>query len=459
MDTFGQLLKHCISVQNLTVYSIARDTGIDRSFLQSIFRGTKKLPQKRFTEIVNARFFTADQIAALCNMYYTEKFGKKEMKRIYYLENALTGKLKEELSAETAYKPVQLVTNKIYSGRSKVLSLVYTVMNDEEISRFESNFSFGDLEINSIVYNAVRKRKLDSFFHYVSDSKNNSLLDLQFVFYTLFYAESGYITHRYPRLLHSDLMPYFILTNKHFITIDEKGENAYTISADSVSDFLRERLDSISEECHQLVHRFDDAVEMMHFLDLSMYEIKEGDIIGFDNSFCPAFVTPEVAAASVTPLVKENPAVLKEFFEHFNHISNNRKIIVTAKAIEDFSRTGNVDSIPKMLSGPVPLEYRGDMIEGMIKNDSLEYYLANPQYFKSNYDFIFELFGTTLFINSSGDLSVPGSYIGEVLFQTEDTETCDTFKKFIEFYTQTEKIYSLQASRQFIQNYANSLRA
>lgn len=112
-----------------------------------------------------------------------------------------------------------------------------------------------------------------------------------------------------------------------------------------------------------------------------------------------------------------------------------------------------------MLSGPVPLEYRGDMIEGMIKNDSLEYYLANPQYFKSNYDFIFELFGTTLFINSSGDLSVPGSYIGEVLFQTEDTETCDTFKKFIEFYTQTEKIYSLQASRQFIQNYANSLRA
>lgn len=44
---FGKLLKEYIKSQNLTVYQLAKETGIDRSFLQGVLNGTRKLPKKK----------------------------------------------------------------------------------------------------------------------------------------------------------------------------------------------------------------------------------------------------------------------------------------------------------------------------------------------------------------------------------------------------------------------------
>lgn len=86
METFGDLLKQCINSQGLTVYGLAKETGINRSFLQGVLSGAKKLPQKRFNDVINQRFFTAQQIAMLCEKFFADKIGKKDMQRINYVE-------------------------------------------------------------------------------------------------------------------------------------------------------------------------------------------------------------------------------------------------------------------------------------------------------------------------------------------------------------------------------------
>lgn len=77
METFGELLKTYIQSQRLTAYGIAKDTGIDRSFLQGVFKGSKKMPEKRFSDIVNQQFFTAEQVSNLCESLLCRENGQK----------------------------------------------------------------------------------------------------------------------------------------------------------------------------------------------------------------------------------------------------------------------------------------------------------------------------------------------------------------------------------------------
>ena len=62
MENFGSLLKDYIQAQGFSIYQIAKDTGIERSFLQNVLSGRKKLPQKRFDSIVNLSYFTTAQV-------------------------------------------------------------------------------------------------------------------------------------------------------------------------------------------------------------------------------------------------------------------------------------------------------------------------------------------------------------------------------------------------------------
>ena len=140
---FGMLLKEYIKKQGLTIYQLAKETGIDRSFLQGVLNGKRKLPKKRFSDIVNSNYFTESQIHALCQEYFLERFGKEKVERFEYLEKGITGKIKEELSTEY---PAEFIDIKketsFFSGRKEVLNLIYTILNHDEIHSFIYNFDF-----------------------------------------------------------------------------------------------------------------------------------------------------------------------------------------------------------------------------------------------------------------------------------------------------------------------------
>lgn len=193
---FGMLLKEYIKKQGLTIYQLAKETGIDRSFLQGVLNGKRKLPKKRFSDIVNSNYFTENQIHELCQEYFLERFGKEKVERFEYLEKGITGKIKEELSTEY---PAEFIDIKketsFFSGKKEVLNLIYTILNRDEIHSFISNFDFSNTEINRIVYYSCKQGKIKDFF--------TLLIWMRSAAYTIFVLYSTPFTMRKRAILHT----------------------------------------------------------------------------------------------------------------------------------------------------------------------------------------------------------------------------------------------------------------
>lgn len=472
METFGELLKTYIQSQRLTAYGIAKDTGIDRSFLQGVFKGSKKMPEKRFSDIVNQQFFTAEQVSNLCSLYYAEKMGKNEMKRIQFIEKWMCGGLREALLEDREYPITKITPCRAYCGRENVLSLIYTALNEAPVKHFVSNFVFSDEEINSIVYNVCLKKGVGTFFHYISRNDDNTLLDLEDVFYSIHYAEIGYLTDMHYAPQSTDMLPLFILTERYFIKYDADAENAYVIETKTISDFAEDKVKAIRRKCRRCIYLPENAVEMMKLIDLSISENTDGDTIGMDNSVCPVHLTPEIASDNVTDFVKQRPELIAGLFAHYKMMLGSRevendegsmiKIIVMHSAIDAFVNNGRVTTLPLSLASPVKKnEHRAYMIRQMYSLPHNEYKLTNPMFFKTNYPFAWQIKQKTLSICAAGyptDFNSPEQYIGNVFYMTENEKTVATFANFFEYFSKTEKVHSLSASTQLLTAYADALR-
>lgn len=472
METFGELLKSYIKAQGLTAYGLAKDTGIDRSFLQGVFKGTKKMPEKRFNDIVNQQFFTAEQVSNLCNLYYADKLGKKEMKRIHFIEKWIKGELREALLEDVEYPKIKITPYKAYHGRENVLSLIYTALNEAPINYFVSNFIFADEEINSLIYSVCLKKKIDTFFHYVSRDNDNIFLDLEDIFYSIHYAEIGYLTDMHYEPKSSDMLELFILTEKYFIKYDAEAENAYIIETKAIDEFIEEKIRAIRRRCRKHIYMPENAIEMMKLMDTAISENIDSDTIGIDNSMCPAYLTPEIANDIASDFVKQRPEIIAGLFAHYklmlgsNEVENEKKdltkIVVLHSAMDKFVQTGRIDTLPLLLASEVKKNtQRADMIEQMYNLPDKQYKLTNPMFFDTDYPFAWQIKNKALSITTAKyplDLNDPEQYIGNVFYMTENEKSVATFMNFFDYFSKTEKVHSLPASIQLLTAYVDTLR-
>lgn len=116
---FGKLLKEYIQKQNLTIYQLAKETGIDRSFLQGVLNGKRKLPKKRFSDIVNSNYFTVNQVHDLCEQYFLERFGKDKVERFECIEKGIKGEIKDELNSEFIAERIEIKKEAIFYHRKQ----------------------------------------------------------------------------------------------------------------------------------------------------------------------------------------------------------------------------------------------------------------------------------------------------------------------------------------------------
>lgn len=471
METFGDLLKQCINSQGLTIYGLAKETGINRSFLQGVLSGAKKLPQKRFNDIINQRFFTAEQVAMLCDKFFADKIVPKEMERINYIEKGICGYYRNELLKEDSYGDIEIIPHTLYTGRDRVLALINTVMHCGELNYFASNFKFADIEINRIVFNVCRKRKIEHFFHYLSRNEENDMLDLEEVFYTIHYAEIGYLTDKHYAQRGVDILPLFILTDKYMIKFDENAENAFVFDAEIIKDFMEEKLIGVKRKCRRHVYHPESAIEMMRLMDTTLSENADTDTIGFDNATCPSYLTPEIANDIASDYVKQNPAIIAGLFAHYKLMlgsaldveseeSNKIKIIATHESVINFTDTGRMDTLPLSLASPVKKEHRAQMLAGMCATPNAEYRLTNSMFFKTDFPFAFQIQNKVLSITTAKypfDLNDPEQYIGNVLYISEDEQIISAFLNFWEYFSKTEKVHSLPASQQLLKAHIDAL--
>lgn len=465
---FGSLLREYIKKQNLTIYQLAKETGIDRSFLQGILKGTKKLPKKSFSCIVNSNYFTENQIHKLCEEYFLERYGKEKIERFEYIEKGATGKIKEELNTEYPAEIIELKNEtSFYSGKKEVLNVINTLLSKDEINHFISNFDFSNNEINRIVYNSCKKGKIKDFFHYVNFDNYSSIRNIHIIFNALHYAEIGYLTHSYQKYSANSLMPYFIIADNYFLSFDETAENAVLLNTDLMSLFLKRKISDIKKECRPLILITDNALEYMKTVSTITVTSLSSIMAGFDNQICPTFITPEIIERIATPEVKNIPSIIQQLTSHYSLIIGNNGqqsllnfLVVTYDAIKDFVENGYIEGFPRTLANPVPKELRSFFLKALIdKNNLGKLVLTNPHMFKSSYDVNYQINNNYLVIASSQGLKDPDDYNGRITYYTDREIIANDFKDYLDYLAMSEKTYSQEVSRNIIEAFIKQLEA
>lgn len=465
---FGKLLKEYIKKQDLTIYQLAKETGIDRSFLQGVLNGTRKLPKKRFSDIVNSNYFTVNQIHKLCEQYFFERFGAEKVQRFEYIEKGMKGKYKDELNISCDITPIEIKKEtSFYSGKKEVLAVIYTILNKENTDTFTSNFDFADTEINRIIYAACKNGKIKDFFHYVTFDKTGSIRNIEIIFNALHYGEIGFITHIRSEYSANFIMPYFILTNHYFIMYDDTAENAVLFSTALIDAFLSQKINKIKDECRQFVFVTNDVFEYLNIIDTWTAKSASKVLASIDNQMCPTFITPEIIEAIATSAVKNIPAVTRQLTAHYDLVMGNgtehnkiNQLIDTYQAVSDFVKNGLLAGFPRTLADPVPTEMRSHFLKSLLDKNKVErIIITNPNFFSSDYDFNFQINDNYLFGATSQGLDSLDDYNGKILFFTDYDIIANDFKDYLDYLSMSENTYSPAVSEKIIKSFIEQLDA
>lgn len=465
---FGKMLKDYIKKQDLTIYQLAKETGIDRSFLQGVLNGTRKLPQKRFSDIVNTNYFTENQIHKLCEEYFLERYGKEKIERFEYLEKGATGKIKEELNIEYPAEIIELKKEtSFYSGKKEVLNVINSLLIKDEINHFISNFDFSNNEINRIVYNSCKKGKIKDFFHFVNFDNYSSIHNIQIIFNSLHYAEIGYLTHSHKKYSVNSLMPYFIIADNYFLTFDETGENAVLIDTDVMSLFLMKKINDLKKECRPLIIITDNALEYMKIVSTITVNSLSSIMAGFDNQICPTFITPEIIEAIATPAVKNIPSIVQQLTSHYDLIIGGNCehtllnfLVITYNAIDNFVKNGVISGFPRILANPVPKEMRSHFLKALLDKSNLEkLVITNPHMFKTTYELNYQINNNYLVVASSKGLTDPNDFNGSITYYTDSEIIASDFKDYLDYLAMSEKTYSQEVSKNILEAFIKQLEA
>lgn len=459
MESFGNLLKEYVNMQDLSVYMLAKETGIDRSFIQNIFSNKKKMPLERFQELICPKYFTSAQIQALCKAYFAEKYGIDKMERLKYIENGLKGEYKASLKKAHTAKQTEIKTNILYTGKGAVLDVIYSVLCNS--TSLQSNFSFENTDVNRIIYHFCQKNKFENFFHYVSTNKGVDCHNLQIVFNTLHYAEIGYETHIYDNSDFNNFMPYYILTENYFLQFDKTAENAFILDSNNVIEFFDRQLVDIQRKCKKKIYITKNPFEFMQTVQSGGYNGYGSHTISFDNQFCPLFITKEILEEIKTTEVMNIPNAIEQILKHYELLNGMEikstdellaatNIVMTHSSIANFIKDGRIASFPARYAKPVPPKYRKTLLERALNHPNYKLQITNPILFSSDYQFVLSIYENKLQICTANENSDIDTFVGNANYISLNDSTASDFVNFIDYYKLSELTYTENASRKLL---------
>lgn len=467
MKSFGNLLKEYIKQQGYTIYQIAKETEIDRSFLQGVLTEKRKLPQKRFSDIVNLSFFTPTQVKNLCNLYYLEKYGKEKIERLNKIEQGFKGEIKKEISSPYTLE-FKHINDKIsfLSNRAEILQVMHTALNTNENECFKSNFSFDDLDINRIVYQACSQRKIKNFFHFTNKNDGSDCHNINILFNSLCYAEEGYYTYiSNKNFAFSNLMPYFFFCDKYFIQYDQKCDNAIVFDSKLIKNYLDNTIVEIKQNMDKKVFIKEDAFESQKLIQMITANNKHKTSVSFDNAVGAFFLTSEIIESIATEKIKSIPGIIQHLQSHFaimlgsDHKSFTN-LYLTYEAVSNFVETGRIPCFPSIYAKNVPSHLRSQLLNNLLdfaKDNTLQ--ITNPQTLPIKYNITAQIGDNNLIVTTCNDLNNPNEHQGKIIYHTDDKLIVDDFLDYYNYISLSEKTFSPNISRQIIQAFVDQLEA
>lgn len=463
---FNDLLKEYINTQNITVYQISKQAQINRTFIQNVIAGRKSFPQKRLGELLNSAFFTDEQIRNLCNTYFIEKYGERIPKIFDFYNYCFDKKFEEDISEKVDVNELKWwgTNTQFLNCKEKILSSINAAVSEKGDNIFISNFDFDQKEINRIIYNACKCKKFKEFYHYTKYT-DDEIQNADIIFNSIYYARYNCLTYIDNYIDFNLMFPEFVMCGDNIVMFSKDLNSGSVIKNKQLAEHIIKQNKKRTRNAKSDVIVLHNAFEYMQYLDIKSNKRMKPEIKAIDNHICAIGITKDIIEDIATDEIKSATQVYQQLVSHYdlllnNSASNIKKWCLSYNGLADFVKTGRIIDFPKGLAKNLKPKDRASILSYLL-NHECEILLTNPEY--ENFDKLninIEICQNQLIITYIDDDKNAQLDFGiQVIFETENTNIINSFNNYLEYLAISEKTYSADYSRSFIQSRIDILNA
>lgn len=447
--TFGEYLNECVENRGIPVAKITRISGINRGKLYNVFYDKRRLTEEELFALIENAGFSPTESDRLCDLYFSEVYGKDEFERIKHLENALKRDHREGSCAAFSVNH-DTIGNSIDNGKQLIDAVSFMFFNEKKII---SNFPFSAKSLDDIVFYLTKNgtSELVHIMEIPEDEVGSKNIEAFFAALKYMYAGS-FPVYRY---IHSSgnstsLFPYYFVGEKYAVLFN--GNSGIILKDKSSVDGVREAAEEKALECTALGSVHGDVFQTAAAYDLQFFEKKS--FYSFSYYPCIAKYTDYDILFSLGRDDIPNRKELTDFaFNHYKALYSTLHVrcFVTVNGLEDFSRTGHVQEIPYTFITDMSVENRIKVLSGMLDGiENGELYIVDGTKFHIVPGFLIESSHNKV-IAAGYDKDKENLFADEAFISTIPNATfANTLENLADFLVRSKKVFAKEYSQKFI---------
>lgn len=472
MQEFHKLLTRFINEKNTTIYTLAKNTGIERSYIQKMKSGAR-VPAEKGTilKLAKGLMLTANETAELVEAYSIAKMGEGKYFQRMFVQNIISSfaevQTQNSLILECNTQNNLVMQNEVehITGVPAIHKVLKAIMEIEASNEdgcikilAQPSFSYiydciSTLNSNTKVENIIVLYKQDN------DNAVNYNLDVFQKLVPLFFScphFHPYYVHDHVDTIFNDttVMPLTIITSEYLLRISNDCKQALLIRDATIrqlylASFEKKMLnakplfDTISAEPEQY---FANVAGLMDFDAESNYNIM------YQPCIVPYIPNDTVNACINTELL--TPEMLGQIQEYLYNIStchNTFQMVFTEEGLDLFLRTGKILEIPDfMLRAHPTKKQRLEIIANFIaaiEDGRAIVHLAKPNMFSIPKPIVITAYSKQHVIIHHFDKS------GSIhIFRLEEISLVNAFHDFLLWIQDCDLVYSQEESLEIVQN-------
>ena len=472
MQEFHKLLTRFINEKNTTIYTLAKNTGIERSYIQKMKSGAR-VPAEKGTilKLAKGLMLTANEAAELVEAYSIAKMGEGKYFQRMFVQNIISSfaevQTQNSLILECNTQNNLVMQNEVehITGVPAIHKVLKAIMEIEASNEdgcikilAQPSFSYiydciSTLNSNTKVENIIVLYKQDN------DNAVNYNLDVFQKLVPLFFScphFHPYYVHDHVDTIFNDttVMPLTIITSEYLLRISNDCKQALLIRDATIrqlylASFEKKMLnakplfDTISAEPEQY---FANVAGLMDFDAESNYNIM------YQPCIVPYIPNDTVNACINTELL--TPEMLGQIQEYLYNIStchNTFQMVFTEEGLDLFLRTGKILEIPDfMLRAHPTKKQRLEIIANFIaaiEDGRAIVHLAKPNMFSIPKPIVITAYSKQHVIIHHFDES------GSIhIFRLEEISLVNAFHDFLLWIQDCDLVYSQEESLEIVQN-------
>ena len=472
MQEFHKLLTRFINEKNTTIYTLAKNTGIERSYIQKMKSGAR-VPAEKDTilKLAKGLMLTANEAAELVEAYSIAKMGEGKYFQRMFVQNIISSfaevQTQNSLILECNTQNNLVMQNEVehITGVPAIHKVLKAIMEIEASNEdgcikilAQPSFSYiydciSTLNSNTKVENIIVLYKQDN------DNAVNYNLDVFQKLVPLFFScphFHPYYVHDHVDTIFNDttVMPLTIITSEYLLRISNDCKQALLIRDATIrqlylASFEKKMLtakplfDTISAEPEQY---FANVAGLMDFDAESNYNIM------YQPCIVPYIPNDTVNACINTELL--TPEMLAQIQEYLYNIStchNTFQMVFTEEGLDLFLRTGKILEIPDfMLRAHPTKKQRLEIIANFIaaiEDGRAIVHLAKPNMFSIPKPIVITAYSKQHVIIHHFDES------GSIhIFRLEEISLVNAFHDFLLWIQDCDLVYSQEESLEIVQN-------